>query len=155
MKLPNEIVKTGVKWKVRQNKDSILVEAGKITAEVFKRTGSVLFKNSKGEILLEESDTLSRQFDENSKSWWNYFKISNKELFKARGENENWTDIDRSAKYVSNGPDSDLSTLLMSMKGYQLIIPPKKRILFSKITTYEPFIKYENERQIEYYVRTR
>ena len=142
------------KWSVADSRDAIEVILEKIKIRIEKRTGIMTFMSGSGRELLKENAEVSRQFHGNEDTWWQYFDFTKKENLSVRGlEDSAWQKADSYAGYISFGKDSDRPALIMSSKGYQIMVPAGIKTMLCSIPAYGPYIKFEESKKIEYYVR--
>lgn len=154
--LPKETPRQqGLKWKVSETRDAIEIALPKIKAKVDKKTGAVSFYNSKNQLLVSENATLPRQLHANKLIWWEYLDFGKKEVLTANGiEEYEWPDISNSAQYVSHTLNSDRSSIIMSNKGYQIVVPPQIKVLACTISQFGPYLMYEDSNFIDFVIRS-
>ncbi|MDO5574175.1 MAG: AAA family ATPase [bacterium] len=155
--IPMEItVSKDFKWNCREARDIVEISAKKWIIRVDKKTGALSFLTSKEKLLLAENPQVPRQVGNVPKNQtWTYFNWTKKEILKARGASEGeWLDLSNSARYVSHGTSSSQPACIMSNLGYQLLVPAGKRVMCCTIPTYGPYMYIENEKQIDYFLRT-
>lgn len=154
--LPKETPRQqGLKWKVSETRDAIEIALPKIKAKVDKKTGAVSFYNSKNQLLVSENATLPRQLHANKPIWWEYLDFGKKEVLTANGiEEYEWPDISNSAQYVSHTLNSDRSSIIMSNKGYQIVVPPQIKVLACTIPQFGPYLMYEDSNFIDFVIRS-
>lgn len=153
--LPEETPKqAGLKWKVNENREVINIEFMKLKVSIAKRTGVISYINKNNVTVLTENETLPRQQSRNGTKWWQYFNFSKKEILTARGrEDFDWPDIVGKAKYISHCADKDRPAILMSTKGYQLVIPDGIHVLACTIPAYGQYLLYDDSEVIDYIIR--
>lgn len=143
------------KWNCKETRDKVEVCLEKLTLRIDKKTGVLSFFTSKEFLLLSERIQTPRQMaDVPKKQAWAFFDWTQKEVIKARKDDLQWMELPNTARYISHGKDSNTPALLMSNKGYQLIIPSGKKVLCCTIPMYGPYIHLEGEMQIDYFFRT-
>ncbi|MBR3635848.1 MAG: ATP-binding domain-containing protein [Lachnospiraceae bacterium] len=154
--LPREIEKkASVRWLCADIRDAVEIRLEKLTVRVDKRTGAVMFVSKNGTPLMSENPALTRQYHGNADIWWEYFDWSKKEKLSARGEDETvWTDLSNTAKYISHTASSKKTALIMSAKGYQILIPGRIKTMVCTVPTYGPYICFEGSPYIDYIFRT-
>lgn len=154
--LPSEVqAKPNVQWKCQDTRESIEITLEKLKVVVNKRSGIVSFYNKSGALLLSENETLPRQYHGNTDIWWEYFAWSKKEVLSVRGEEDyEWKEMNSSAKYISHGKNSDRPALIMSNKGYQILVPAGIKALMCTIPAYGPYLSFEDSPVIDYVFRT-
>ena len=119
-----------------------------------KKTGEVSFYNKSNNLLLTENQMLPRQFHGTKDVWWEYFDFTKKETLSIRGESDSdWVEVSNSAKYMSHNP-KNRHALLMSNKGYQIMIPEGVHALLCTIPAYGPYISFEETPYIDYIFRS-
>lgn len=152
------------KYSVRDGRDKIEILMNKLSVLVEKRTGIVTFVSANGkQYLTEKSDTRRIDSKGNVNNCYEYFDFSKREILKAFGEKEEeWIDVTGSVRYISHrllcSDRADFGemkkgteTVLMSMKGYQLVFPGNVGILVSHIS--DPYVKFENTNSIDFVFR--
>lgn len=139
------------KWKYKDNRDTYDVICKNLIVRVTKKTGHITFMKSSSEVLLKESDKLSRQFSENEKCWWNYFDFGKKEVLFAENEDGVLTDITADAVYVSHtGAKKSRESVIVSKKGYKITLPKAKKVMTCTMPIYPSYLKYEDSAAIDY-----
>jgi DNA helicase-2/ATP-dependent DNA helicase PcrA len=152
--LPEEITfKKEVRWTYRETRELLEITMAKLIVRVDKKTGALTFLGRNGQPLLSESSALCRQYHGSKDIWWEYFAWSRKETLSARGRADSeWKDLSLSAKYISHG-STRRPTLLMSSKGYQLLVPGGIRVLACTIPAHGPYLCFEDSEIIDYIFR--
>ena len=131
------------------------IRLDKLTLKIDKRSGVLSFISKNGELLLSENKDTSRQYNSATNTWWNYFDWTKKEILSARGEDDlSWTDLGNAAKYISHGEKSGRTTIFMSTKGYQILIPSGIKVMSCTVKTYSNYLCFENSDYIDYIFRT-
>ncbi len=154
--IPEEVTqKKPVKWLCADMREYLEIRLDKLTLKIDKRSGVLSFISKNGELLLSENKDTSRQYNSATNTWWNYFDWTKKEILSARGEDDlSWTDLNNSAKYISHGMKSGRTAILMSAKGYQILIPSGIKVLSCTVKTYSNYLCFENSDSIDYIFRT-
>lgn len=167
--LPQEIKKVdNLKWSCTESREIIEISTGRLTLKITKKTGAIEFVSKAAGTLLAEKTEPVRQYHGSQDIWWDYFDWTRKEILSARGEftaqsdprqgagsasgDPEWRPLTGEVRYVSHGRDSDSPALIMSNKGYQIMIPSGK-ILFCGLPAYGPYLRFESE-YIDYIFRT-
>ncbi len=155
-RLPEEVIqKKPVKWLCADMREYLEIRLDKLTVKIDKKTGRLSFISKSGELLLSENQDTSRQYNSATNTWWNYFDWNKKEILSARGEDDlSWTDLGNAAKYISHGEKSGRTTILMSTKGYQILIPAGIKVMSCTVKTYNSYLCFENSDFIDYVFRT-
>ena len=155
-RLPDEVKRnSSVKWLCADTRDAVEIRLEKLTVRIDKKTGAVSFISKSGETLLSENSTAARQYHGNADIWWEYFDWSKKENLSARGDEDSvWEDISNTAKYISHTALSQKPSLIMSAKGYQILVPGSVKVLVCTIPTYGPYLRFEGTSCIDYIFRT-
>lgn len=149
-------------YSVKDGKDRVDILLKKITLCIDKKTGIMTFVSPDGKTYLtEKPDTRRIDVKENSKNSYEYFDFSKREILKALGDKDEWLDISGSVRYISHRrkkkdgtlieSGEDKETILMSMKGYQLVFPGDLGILVSHIS--DSFVRFENADIIDFVFR--
>ena len=154
--LPDEIkMNPSVKWLCANVRDAVEIRLEKLTVRIDKKTGAVSFISQKGDILLSENPACARQYHGNADIWWEYFDWSKKENLSARGDEPSvWDDITNKAKYISHTELSKMPSVMMSSKGYQIIVPGSVKVMACTIPAYGPYLRFEDTSCIDYIFRT-
>lgn len=155
-KTPSEIeLPENVKWNCMEGRDDVRIVMGKMTVRIDKRSGIMSFMDTKGVIFLKEQDLVQRQFHTSQPVAWQYFEWTKKENLSVRGIKDNeWLDFSTpTAKIISHPEEANRTTLIMSNKAYQILIPSGIKAMVCTIAAFGPYLQYMNTNQIEYYVR--
>ena len=142
------------KWRCVDGREEVSVEMEKLKLKIVKRTGEIHFLSGKGQELLTEHSNVSRQVSTDAELWWNFFDFGKKEALTVRGiEGSRWEHLESSAKYISHGKDN-IPAVIMSSKGYQIMIPEGIKVLACTIPTYGQYLRYEGNGCIDYIFRS-
>ncbi len=154
--LPDEIKRDPkVKWLCADARGAVEVRLEKLTVRIDKKTGAVSFVSKKGDILLSENPMETRFCSGNGSIWWEYFDWSKKENLSARSDELSvWDDVTNKAKYISHTELSKMPSVIMSSKGYQIIVPGSVKVLACDIPVYGPYLCFEETSCIDYIFRT-
>ncbi len=154
--LPSDVFRqSGMKWKVQESREAVDVSLMKLRVHVDKKSGAISFFNSKNQLILSESATLPRQYHEGKKTYWEYLEFSKKESLTSHGrEDFDWPSISNSAQYISHQDKPDRAALIMSNKGYQILVPNGIKTLICTIPAFGPYVAFENSELIDYIFRT-
>lgn len=152
--LPEEIGPSNPgKWTYQKTRDSVEISLEKLKVKVDNRTGAVSFISRSGNVLLEEDATLPRQYHGREDTWWEYFGWTKKEALSVRGKDDtDWKEFISSARYISHG-QSERPALIMSAKGYQILVPGGIKTLACTIPAYGPYLCFEDSEFIDYIFR--
>ncbi len=153
--LPDEVKHNpSVKWIGSDTRDAVEIKLEKLTVRIDKKTGAVSFISKKGDILLSENPVTARQYHGNANIWWEYFDWSKKENLSARSDNDSvWEDITNTAKYISHTAVSQKPSMIMSAKGYQILVPGSVKVLACTLPAYGPYLRFEETSCIDYIFR--
>ncbi len=145
------------KWTAKDLRDAIEITTEKLLIRIPKKSGALQFLTVKGQLLLSEADINARHYSDTDQAYWNYIKFDKKEVLQAYDSvKKEWIGVSGNAKYIScSKTDNGEDTILMSMKGYQIIIPHKYCILLCDTLSGAPYIKYEDTSVMEYSFRIR
>lgn len=154
--LPKETPrKPGLKWTVKESREGVDLLLPRIKVHVDKKTGAVSWFDSKERLLLSENTTLPRQLHANRPLWWEYLDFGKKESLTAHGiEDYEWPDISSAAQYISHTINSDRAAVIMSNKGYQLVIPAGIKVLACTIQQFGPYLMFEDSDFIDFIIRS-
>ncbi|MCR4617434.1 MAG: ATP-binding domain-containing protein [Lachnospiraceae bacterium] len=154
--LPDEInIDKSAKWLCADARDALEIRMEKLTVRVDKKTGAVSFISKKVGLLLSEKPTDTRQFHGKEDIWWDYFDWSKKENLSARSDDTSvWDDITNTSKFISHTTISKMPSMIMSSKGYQIIVPGSIKVLACTIPVYGPYLRFEGSSCIDYIFRT-
>ncbi len=148
--VPREVLTEGnVRFKCIQGKTSIDIETEKIKVSVERRTGAVSFYSKASGLLLSENDRVTRQINSENKLCWEYFDFGKKETLKACSAGNEWFDITGAAGYVS--PGNGDAAVIMSSKGYKIIVPGDKNVLLNDVQSYDTFLRMQGNSTIDYF----
>lgn len=143
-----------LKWNCIDNRTEIEIRLCKITIKVDKRTGAMSFVNSAGNVFLCENSETTRQYQPGSDIWWEYFEFGRKESLSARGNSDSeWMELPSCARYISFNEDQSRSAILMSSKGYQIVVPASTKVLVCTVPAYGPYVCFSDKTELDYYVR--
>ncbi len=151
--LPEGVQIKPTKWNCVENREEVTIRMAKLTVGVNKKTGALSFDNVNGVTFLSEKTDTTRQCHTGADIWWEYFDWSKKESLKAAGPGGTWEDLAMTSKYVSDST-SEASTLIMSSKGYQILVPAGIKVLSCTIPAYGPYLSFIETKCIDYCVRT-
>ncbi len=154
--LPGEIKRTSkVKWLCADARTAVEVRLEKLTVSIDKKTGALSFISKKGDVLLSENPLQTRFCQGNSDIWLEYFDWGKKENLNARSDDlSEWDDITNKAKYISHTAASKDPSVIMSSKGYQIIVPGSIKVLACTMPVYGPYMRFEDTSCIDYIFRT-
>ena len=142
------------KWSFTQNRDHVEIALEKLNVKVNRKTGSLSFFSRSGIPLLKESDTTPRQQNAVNDTWWEYFEFSKKESLKIRGTSDaEWIDGTNFARFISHGSE-DRPAVIISSKGYQLMVPAGIKTMLCTINAYGPYLRFENGNRIDFIIRS-
>lgn len=152
---PESLGNTKIKWNVRESREKIEMFLEKLTVSIDRKTGTISFLGKTGQLLLSEKMSPTRQYHVNETIWWQYFDWSKREILSTESDTPgDWKDISGQARYISHGPDSSKESIVMSNKGYQIIMPAKIKTLACTISGYGPYLRFEGTDCIDYIFRT-
>lgn len=139
------------KWNARENRDDVDISLGKLNIKIDKKNGALTFLAKDGRKLLSENPSPARQYFEQGRIFWDYIAF-HKEILKAyNGLTDEWIDVSSTARYISTTENpAPKNTILMSMKGYQLEIPSKYKVMLCTVPSVNPYLKFENTDKLEY-----
>ena len=154
--LPPEVErKSSTKWLCADVRDAVEIRLEKLNVRVDKRTGGISFLSKNNVPLMSENPAMTRQYHGNADIWWEYFDWPKKENLSARGEADSvWTDLTNTAKYISHTETTKRTALIMSAKGYQILIPGNIKAMVCTVPTYGPYVCFEGTPYIDYIFRT-
>ncbi|MCR5278435.1 MAG: AAA family ATPase [Lachnospiraceae bacterium] len=154
--LPGEVGRAeGLKWKCVETRDTVEIVTDKLAVKIPRKTGAVEFISKALGPLLSEKTELSRQYHGSQDMWWEYFDFNRKEIITTLdADNQpDWRPLIGEVRFVSHGEGSEEPALIMSNKGYQLIVPAGIKTLFCALPAYGPYVRFESE-YIDYIFRT-
>lgn len=152
--IPREFQRQNTRHKYRDSREAVELLTEKALIRVDKKTGAVSFLTPRGKLLLAERGREPRQIG--SGRIWVYFDWDKGENLIARGAaDEEMLSIGSSARYISFGGDNSRWPALTSPKGYELLLPPGKKVLCCNIAVYGSYLSTEGTEVIEYYVRVK
>ena len=152
--VPEELAGNPGKWNCVENRENIEIRMEKLTLIITKKTGEISFFGSNKNLLLKENAGVARQYHGMEDTWWVFFEWSKKEVLNIRGkEDSDWKEMGVSAKYISHGK-SDRAALVMSNKGYQIIVAAGIKTLLCTVPAYGPYLCFEESQCIDYFFRS-
>ncbi len=141
-------------YKVRESVSCVELMTEQLTVRIDRKTGMFTFLNAQGKVLLAERVKEPRQIGEDMV--WEFFDWKKDEALIARGlEEGELLRIGNSARYISFTQNTDRIPALASSKGYELLFPPKDKILCCNIPMYGPYVSVEGEKIIDFYFRVK
>ncbi|MCR5503889.1 MAG: ATP-binding domain-containing protein [Lachnospiraceae bacterium] len=154
--LPDEVIRNpSVKWLCADTRDAVEIRLEKLTVRIGKKTGAVSFLTKSGAMLLSEKTAEARQCHGNADIWWEYFDWPKKEILSARSDDDSvWEDLANTAKYISHTALSKKPSMIMSAKGYQILVPGSVKVLVCTVPAYGPYLRFEDTSCIDYIFRT-
>lgn len=156
-RIPEELAASGnPRWNCKESRDKVEITTDKLLVRVEKKTGALSFYTSKEKLLLAENSRLPRQIEYAPENLtWSYFEWNKKEILKARGVlDDEWMDLNASAKYISFGEASQRTACIMSNYGYQILIPAGTRVMCCTVPVYGSYMSTKGKEYIDYYLRT-
>lgn len=145
-----------VKWKCMEARDRVEIITQRLLLQVDKKSGAVSYYTGGGVLLLAENHKFPRQLENTSrKQTWTYFDWDRKEVLKARGiHDRDWIELNATAKYISFGEKSCRPACILSNNGYQLLVPPGRKVMICTIPSYGSYLYTEGVPVIDYFFRT-
>lgn len=142
-----------VSWKAKEGRDQVVVETGKVTVKVGKKTGALQFLDTQGKLLLAEKAALPRQIELDGKMQaWAYFDWPKKEKIFAKGILKDGLEpLSQKARYISFGGKKMRMPLLVSEYGYGIGAAAEETVMCCAIPTYGTYLYMEGTGQIDYY----
>ena len=123
--------------------------------QVDKATGSICYMTRDKKLLLEERKEECRQIDVTPRGMirsWIYLKWQKGEnIFGHRIADKLGTNLRGSARYISHGDNSEDLPLLISDKGYGLVIASDGPVFTCDIAAYGSYVYTENIKQMDFY----
>lgn len=143
-----------LRYKKRETPAVFELLTEKLLVHVDKKTGALSFYTPQQKLLLSERPKEPRQIE--GPKVWMFFDWTKEEKLTARGLTDKQPVVVGTsfAKYISFGETSRRSPGLHSQKGYELIFPPKMKVLCCKIPMYGPYVSMEGTNVIDYYFKT-
>lgn len=137
----------------RENPAVFEIITKKLVVRVEKKSGALSFLDTKGMLLFKESGKEPRQIEPDVSKTWNYFEWPKNENIVAKGILD--TDLEQvngKARYISIGGKKKRMPLLLSGKGYGILVSAEHTTYFCGVGVYGQYICTEKETQIDYYV---
>lgn len=137
----------------RENAGAYEIITKKLVVRIGKKSGAITFLDTKGTLLLKESEKEPRQIEPDSLKTWNYFEWAKSEKVVAKGILDvELEPVNGKARYISIGGKKKRMPLLLSQKGYGISVSAEHTVSFCGVGMYGQYICTENEKQIGYYV---
>lgn len=142
-----------VSWTAKEGKNLVVVNTGKITVRIDKRTGALQFFDKEEKLLLAEKSVLPRQIESDAGlQSWVYFDWQKSEKISVKGiTKDDLVRMERKARYISFGKRKLRMPLLISENGYGIGIAAEKTVMCCMIPTYGNYLYTEGSKQIDYY----
>ena len=143
----------GVSFITRENASVYDIILKKLVVRIEKKSGAVIFLDTKGTLLFRESGKEPRQIEPDVEKNWIYFEWAKNEALVAKGIlDRDLEPVNGKARYISLGGKKKRMPLLLSGKGYALAVAAEDTVAFCGVGVYGQYICTEKERQIDYYV---
>ena len=137
----------------RENATAYEIVTKKLVVRIMKRSGAIAFLDTKGNLLLKESEKEPRQIEPDLLKTWNYFEWAKNEKLVAKGIlDKDLEQVNGKARYISVGGKKKRMPFLLSQKGYGISVSAEHTVSFCGVGMYGQYICTENETQIDYYV---
>lgn len=137
----------------RENATAYEIITKKLVVHIGKKSGAITFLDTKGTILLKESEKEPRQIEPDILKTWNYFEWAKSEKVVAKGILDvELEPVNGKARYISIGGKKKRMPLLLSQKGYGISVSAENTVSFCGVGMYGQYICTENEKGIDYYV---
>lgn len=142
-----------VSWTAKEGKNLVVVNTGKITVRIDKRTGALQFFDKEEKLLLAEKSVLPRQIESDAGlQSWVYFDWQKSEKISVKGiTKDDLVRMERKARYISFGKRKLRMPLLISENGYGIGIAAERTVMCCMIPTYGNYLYTEGSKQIDYY----
>ena len=123
--------------------------------QVDKTNGAIRYMTRDKKLLLEERNQECRQIDITPKGMvrgWHYMNWQKEEhIFGHRIGDKLGQNLRKTARYISHGDNSDDLPLLISDKGYGIVIASDGPAFACDIVAYGSYLYVENIKQLDYY----
>ena len=140
-------------WTYRENSSTLELSTEELTLRVDKTSGTIHYMTRDKQPLFSERARENKQiepFASGKLQTWSFFETNKKEqLFAVNMTNSQMKPIKGAAYYVS---DSINLPLIISDKGYGLVIASTNPVISCDIPAYGTYLHTEREEQIDYYV---
>jgi DNA helicase-2/ATP-dependent DNA helicase PcrA len=142
-----------VSFTTRENAAAYEIMTNKLVIRVEKKSGAVVFLDTKGNVLFRESGKEPRQIEPESAKTWTYFEWPKSEKMVAKGIlDRDLEPVSGKARYISVGGKKKRMPLLLSQKGYGISVSAEHTVSCCDVGVYGQYICTEKESQIDYYV---
>ncbi len=144
------------RWMYKDTVSMIELSTEHLILHIDKKTGAVSYKNSKGQLLLSEKASAPRRVSEDRmgqyKSWvfWDWKK---EQLYSFGPAPKEALQITGKAYYISDTKEGNTLPVLLSDKGYGLVMATSKPVICCNIPTYGSYVMTEEE-QLDFYFVT-
>ncbi len=142
-----------VSFTTRENATAYEIMTKKLVIRVEKKSGAVVFFDTKGNLLFRESGKEPRQIEPELSKTWTYFEWPKSDKMVAKGIlDRDLEQVSGKARYISVGGKKKRMPLLLSQKGYGISVSAEHTVSFCDVGVYGQYICTENETQTDYYV---
>lgn len=137
----------------RENANAFEIMTKKFVIRVEKKSGAVVFLDTKGKVFFRESGKEPRQIEPELLKTWTNFEWEKSEKLVAKGIlDRDLEPVSGKARYISVGGKKKRMPLLLSKKGYGISVSAEHTVSFCDVGMHGQYICTENESQINYYV---
>lgn len=142
-------------WMYREMSGAIELLTDELCLQVDKASGRICYMTRDKKLLLTECSKKCRQIEMNvngqNKAWLFFDWQKGENLYAMGSQNTNGINLRGSARYFSHGKNADELPLLLSDKGYGILLATDGPALLCDISTYGSYLHTEKENQIDYY----
>ena len=133
------VSRTEKNWRYRDSTKVLELSTGEVTVLVEKATGAISFLDGKGNLLLAEKKTGSRQLEEN-RNWLFWERQKKEQLFARAPEGQDALKLCGSAFYISDGT---MLPFLLSDRGYGILPATLGNVICCDIPAYGSWLCME------------
>lgn len=133
------VSRTEKNWRYRDSTKVLELSTGEVTVRVEKTTGAISFLDGKGNLLLAEKKTESRQLEGN-RNWLFWERQKKEQLFARAPEGQDALKLCGSAFYISDGT---MLPFLLSDRGYGILPATLGNVICCDIPAYGSWLCME------------
>ena len=143
------------RWMFREFGGNIELTTDELCLQVNKTTGAIRYLTRDKKLLLAERNKECRQIESGingaGRTWLFLDWQKGETLYGTGTQGSANINLRGTAKYFSHGSHSDELPLLLSDRGYGILLPTDNPVMCCNISTYGSYLSTENETQIDYY----
>lgn len=142
-------------WMYREAGGCIELMTDELCLQVDKTSGAIRYLTRDKKVLLTERHKESRQIeagaDGRNKIWLFLEWQKGENVYGMGAQNKSGMNLRGSARYISHGKGTDELPLLLSDKGYGILVASDGSVLSCDVPAYGSYLNIEGEGQLDYY----